>query len=62
VDIFLTLHAASEMADRRLEDLDYLFSNESHFVWNAERDSAEMKSHKPAVNINVKNDILHSEV
>ncbi|OJJ45852.1 hypothetical protein ASPZODRAFT_98807 [Penicilliopsis zonata CBS 506.65] len=32
-----------ETAGRHLEDLDFLFANKSPFVWNAERDFAEMK-------------------
>jgi hypothetical protein len=37
-----------ETAGRHLEDLDYLFANDSPFVWNAERDFAAIKSAEAA--------------
>lgn len=52
---------ATETAGRRLEDLDYLFANDSPFVWNAERDFAEMKSQESAADTGLKSDILLSE-
>ncbi|RAO72424.1 uncharacterized protein BHQ10_008436 [Talaromyces amestolkiae] len=42
-----------ETAGRHLEDLDYLFANDSPFVWNAERDFAAIKSAEAAADSKV---------
>lgn len=38
------LTQVKETAGRHLEDLDFLFANDSPFAWVAERDFAEMKA------------------
>ena len=42
-----------ETAGRHLEDLDYLFANDSPLVWNAERDFAAIKSAEAAADSKV---------
>jgi hypothetical protein len=42
-----------ETAGRHLEDLDYLFANDSPFVWNAEREFAAIKSAEAAADSKV---------
>lgn len=43
----------TETAGRHLEDLDYLFANDSAFAWRAERDFAAMKSAEGAADVKV---------
>lgn len=50
-----------ETAGRHLEDLDYLFANNSPFVWNAERDFAAIKSAEAAADRKVVVEALEGE-